>query len=40
MSTLPAIGRCVAAAIDGRDAAGGYGDDGVMAGDVLAVSRA
>ena len=38
--TLPAIGRCVDASIDGIGAAGDYGDDGEMTGDVLAVSRA
>ena len=40
MSTLPAIGRCVDAYIDGKGVAGGYAFDGGMAGDVLAVSRA
>ena len=40
MDTSPAVAIFVDAAIAGIGAAGGYGDDGEMAGDVLAVSRA
>ena len=40
MDTSPAVGIFVGAAIAGIGAAGGYGDDGGMTGDVMAVSRA